>query len=87
MLVRTSQSQNEEAMMIGYSFSSKGYKLWDPGLKKVIISRSVKFDEENISVDVNIEEHNTDGTDEVRTVPTIGIKSPVEFRSVDSQNS
>ncbi len=49
-----------EAMMIGYSFASKGYNLWDPELKKVIIYRSVKFDEENISVDVGIEEHSTD---------------------------
>ncbi len=38
-------------------------------------------------MDVNIEEHNTDGTDEERTVPTVGIKSPVEFPSVDSQTS
>ncbi len=66
---------------------AKGYKLWDPELKKVIISRSVKFDEENISVDVNIEEHNTDGTDEERTVPTVGIKSPVEISFCRFSNS
>ncbi len=75
-------------MMIGYSFASKGYKLWHPELKKVIVSTSVKFDEENISVDVDIEDHNTDGTEEVRTVPTVGIKSPMEFPSpsVDSNS-
>lgn len=34
-----------EGMMIGYSSASKAYKLWDPEDKKVVISRSVKFDE------------------------------------------
>ncbi len=55
--------------------------------EEVIISSSVKFFEENISVRVDIAEHNTDNTDEVRTVSTVGIKSPVEFSFpfVDSQ--
>ncbi len=56
-----------EAMMIGFYFAEKGYKLWDPKMKNVIISRSVKFDEGNISVHVDIEEHKTDGIDEVLT--------------------
>ncbi len=88
VLVRTSQSQNEETRCScsrsnddWILIASQGYKLWDPEIKKVIISRSVKFDEENISVDVDIEKHNTGGTDEVRTVPAVGIKSPVEFPS------
>ena len=34
-----------EAIMIGYSTCSKAYKLWDDELKKVIISRSVRFSE------------------------------------------
>ncbi len=48
---RNWNARAREAVMIGYSFASKRYKLWDLELKKVIISWSVKFDEESISVD------------------------------------
>ncbi len=77
-------AHTREAIMIGYSFVSKDYKLWDPDLKKVIISRSVKCDEENIHRGTQ-----TDGIDEVHTVPTVRITSPVEFSSpsIDSQTS
>ncbi len=68
-------------MMIGFYFADKGYNLWDPKMKNVIISRSVKFDEGNISVHVDIEEQKTNGIGEVRTVPTVGIQPPVELVS------
>ena len=34
-----------QAVMIGYAEQSKAYKLWDPKLKKVIVSRDVTFEE------------------------------------------
>ncbi len=51
--------------MIGYSFASKGYKLWDPELKNVMISRNVTFHEGNTSVNVDMQERKEDGFDEV----------------------
>ena len=36
-------ARSREALMMGYANKSKGYKLWDIELKKMIISRDVKF--------------------------------------------
>ena len=36
-------ARSREALMMGYAQKSKGYKLWDIELKKMIISRDVKF--------------------------------------------
>ena len=39
---------SEKYVFIGYDLSSKGYKLYNPSTKKVIVSRDVEFDEEGI---------------------------------------
>lgn len=36
-----------EAILIGYARGSKGYKLWDPVRRSVIVSRDVRFDEDS----------------------------------------
>ncbi|KAJ4719135.1 Retrovirus-related Pol polyprotein from transposon TNT 1-94 [Melia azedarach] len=38
--------KNESFIFIGYDSSSKGYKLYNPNSKKIVISRDVIFDEE-----------------------------------------
>uniref|UniRef100_A0A2N9ICE2 Integrase catalytic domain-containing protein n=1 Tax=Fagus sylvatica TaxID=28930 RepID=A0A2N9ICE2_FAGSY len=40
--------KSEKYVFIGYDPSSKGYKLYNPSTKKVIVSRDVEFDEEGI---------------------------------------
>ena len=45
--------------MVGYGqvTGQKGYRLWDPEMNKIIISRDVKFDEKNyIFIKINAEE-------------------------------
>ncbi len=82
MLVRASQSQSQElgarahqAFLIGYSLASKAYKLWDVELKKVVVSRSVTFDEETgISVDVDTQGKKTGEEDEMPQAPAMEVK-------------
>jgi transposase InsO family protein len=40
--------KSEKYVFIGYDPSFKGYKLYNPSTKKVIVSRDVEFDEEGI---------------------------------------
>jgi transposase InsO family protein len=40
--------KSEKYVFIGYDPSSKGYKLYNPSTKKVIVSRDVEFDEKGI---------------------------------------
>ncbi len=59
-------------MLIGYSLASKAYKLWDVELKKVVISRSVTFDEDTgISVDVDTKDKKTGEEDEMISAPVV----------------
>ena len=44
-----------EAVMMGYSAQSKGYKLWDVESKKFVVSRDVRFDESRAAVDKTAE--------------------------------
>ena len=43
--VKKLDTRAREAVMMGYSKQSKGYKLWDIESEKFVISRDVKFDE------------------------------------------
>ena len=43
--VKKLDARAKEAVMMGYSKQSKGYKLWDVAAKKFVVSRDVKFDE------------------------------------------
>ena len=47
-------SRAREAVLIGYADKSKAYKLWDPELKKVIVSRDVVFAEDESSKNVKM---------------------------------
>ena len=38
--------KSERFIFIGYDSSSKGYKLYNPNNKKMVVSRDVEFDEE-----------------------------------------
>src|ERR1044072_5849323 len=40
--------KSRRCIFIGYNKGVKGYKLWDPIKKKVLISRGVMFDEKSI---------------------------------------
>ena len=42
-------------IFIGYQEEVKGYKLWDPTNKKVIISRNVTFDESELLKSMDVE--------------------------------
>ncbi len=43
--VRKLAPRSNQGMFIGYSAQSKGYKIWDPALHKIVVSRDVTFDE------------------------------------------
>lgn len=45
--VKKLDPRSREGIMVGYSAQSKGYKIWDPELKKMIVSRDVTFNESN----------------------------------------
>ena len=80
-------------MMIGYSSQSKGYKLWDADLRRVVVSRSVTFDEDvsdtvDFDTDSRAEQHE-DGTlpaSEVKSVP-MSSQLPDDSEAVDNDAS
>eukprot|EP01018_Ginkgo_biloba_P039467 Gb_17388 [translate_table: standard] len=37
--------KSHKCILVGYSESSKAYRLWDPSQRKIVISRDVLFDE------------------------------------------
>jgi hypothetical protein len=43
--LRKFEKRTEDCLLLGYSSEAKGYRLWDLQRKKVIIRRSVDFDE------------------------------------------
>ncbi len=43
--VKKLDSRAREAIFVGYASSSKDYKLWDADLRRMVVSRSVRFDE------------------------------------------
>lgn len=49
--VRKLDPRSKKGVMMGYSNESKGYKIWDPQLKKFIVSRDVTFSESCTSDD------------------------------------
>ncbi len=80
--------------MIGYSSQSKGYKLWDADLRRVVFSRSVTF-EENVIDTVDVDEDSDPDEDmdtvlasEVKSVPVVAQPSDDSGAAVDttSQN-
>ncbi len=42
-------ARSKEAIMVGYSTQSKGYRIWDTRLAKLMVSRDVTFDESSVS--------------------------------------
>lgn len=42
------QSLTTQCIFIGYEKGVKGYKLWDPEARKVVISRDLIFDEDSM---------------------------------------
>ncbi len=72
--VKKLDARAREAMLIGYSLASK-HTTWDVELKKVVISRSVTFDEETgISVDVDTQGKNKGEEDEMPSAPAMEVK-------------
>ncbi len=60
-------------MMIGYSSQSKGYKLWDADLRRVVVSRSVTFEltlTDTVDIDTD-----SDSDEEVQTAPATAVMS------------
>ncbi len=56
--VKKLDSRAREAIFVGYASSSKGYKLWDEDLRRMVVSRSVRFDEsvtDTVDVDTDSE--------------------------------
>ena len=43
--VKKLDARSSEALMMGYSSQSKGYKLWDISTEKIVVSRDVTFNE------------------------------------------
>ena len=49
------EAKSKKSIFIGYQEGTKGYKLWDPTEKKVVISRNVTFDESELMKSVDQE--------------------------------
>ena len=45
-------SKTKECIFLGYSGTSKGYKLWCPKKQGVILSRDVIFDEDSVDLSI-----------------------------------
>lgn len=57
------ENRGIEAMFIGYTSGSNGYKLWDSKKSKVIVSRDVRFDEANSLKNSKVELENDSNAD------------------------
>ena len=47
-------------ILVGYSSESKGYRLYDPEQRKLIVSRDVKFNKEQKNIEISTFENETD---------------------------
>ncbi len=64
---------HDKRYFFGYESSSKGYKLWDEDLRRMVVSRSVRFDgsvADTVAVDTDSE-----AAEEARTVFATEVKS------------
>eukprot|EP00171_Calliarthron_tuberculosum_P023532 IDg23532t1 len=67
--VQKLDARSREALLMGYSKQSKGYKLWDVKLDKFIVSRDVSFDEDNQSSTPSEDEEPTSNFDSEQALP------------------
>ena len=63
--LRKLDERAREAIFIGYTQRSGGYKLWDISNLKVVVSRDVRFDELNTSCESHVEVENDNETNSV----------------------
>ena len=53
-------SKARKCILVGYSSESKGYRLYNPEQRKLIVSRDVKFNEEQKNIEISTSENETD---------------------------
>ncbi|BES99547.1 Hypothetical protein2 [Nesidiocoris tenuis] len=74
------EPRGREARMVGYS--GAGYRLWDPELNEIIISRDVTFDEKNFKFKQDLNEEKTSTVEPVQNrlqLPTASVpETPFE---------
>ena len=49
------EAKSKKSIFVGYQEGTKGYKLWDPTERKVVISRNVTFDDSELMKSVDQE--------------------------------
>ena len=78
--------KTRHGIFIGYQESNYAYRVWDSQLKKVIISRDVKFFENSITVNNNLATNNQSNTsinkEEFTTIPL----PPFQFTNSQKSN-
>jgi hypothetical protein len=67
--IKKLDDRTSEAMMIGYPKNTKGYKLWDFNLQKVVISRDVLFEEVRQSNEI-CEQESKSENENIRKTPS-----------------
>lgn len=86
--VKKVHSHSREAVMLGFLFSSKVYKLWDTDLSKVIVARDVTFYESDCGngtddTDVSIDTSDIDDVEIANNTLTAEITRAEENTSDD----
>ena len=69
-------SHSVEGVLVGYSETSKGYRILNPSTGKIIISRTVVFDEGTVSIDKFIHVSGTGQLDDASTKHDSSQQSP-----------
>lgn len=83
--VKKLDPRSREGVMVGYSSQSKGYKIWDTGFKKFVLSRDVTFHESfNDSSKVTVSE--VDDIPDDSSVPGGEVKTDVN-ESIDQEET